>query len=242
MEANETAGVDKVSDSAQSQPQTWSSPQVWVPILVGAILVTLVLYLVKNDHDKGLLLGRIDGQLGSVSQRVDRIADALPDMKVRVAQEEVYSRPVSALIFHTVPEKDSEGKLVHRYYVVDKKTKRMFTYFNEIKDQTDFEKEKHTAIGSICNLEETCTSLNKLVTWTQNLKSPAFPVSIPDNIDLESSFVLHATSAKEIVDRWRPYRGNPAVQKNDTYSFGTAYDLLVDMRSNPQKYNVLSQQ
>ena len=84
-----------------------------VQILLGTVILGGLGYLVKEvsevkvtfKSDVGEVktaVGTIDTKVTSAIQRVDRIAEALPDVKIRVATEEV-NKPIQTMLITTKP-------------------------------------------------------------------------------------------------------------------------------------------
>jgi hypothetical protein len=88
------------------------------PIILGTVILGTLGYLCLKTTDLTGSVAGIDAKISSTSERVQRIAQALPDVGVRVATEEV-NRPLKTVIATSPPLKDSTGLWLVKTAVID---------------------------------------------------------------------------------------------------------------------------
>lgn len=82
----------------------------WIQILVVVIILGTLDFLASRVLDMSQTLGSIDATVTATKDRVDRIAEELPGVGVRVAYEEV-RKPIRTLVITTKPAKEEEAPL-----------------------------------------------------------------------------------------------------------------------------------
>lgn len=90
-----------------------------VGVVVTAVVGTLG-YLAINAQLVNRTLGKVESQIVDTSNRLDRIANALPDFRVRIAQEEL-AKPVRTLVLvaRAAPSVDPDQKAQSIYTIID---------------------------------------------------------------------------------------------------------------------------
>jgi hypothetical protein len=175
----------------------------WIQIGVATIILGTLGFLAKKSIDTGERVATVDGKVGSVdtkvsltSERVDRIANALPDVRVRVADEEV-KRPIKTAVLSTRPMKTSSGGWQAVVSVVDADSSTKWSFVVDLANKED-RKALYMIAGSGDELEPNKVSLAELEKFAAIAKTSA---SVPHYIDAKVSFVLRETDAEEYLKR-----------------------------------------
>jgi hypothetical protein len=177
--------------------------QYWSELIVGTIILGTLGFLAFKVIDTSEKVGTVDGKIGTVdtkvtftSQRVDRIANALPDMRVNIAQEEI-KRPIKTAVISTKPIETAEGKWHVIVNVVDAESSTKWTFLVDLASKDD-RKPLYTLIGSAADAEPSFVSVAQLEKFVAVSKSEA---AVPHYIDAQASFVMHDTDAKEYLNK-----------------------------------------
>jgi hypothetical protein len=141
-------------------------------------------------------LHAVDTKVANVDQRVDRIAQALPDLRVRVAKEEL-GRLISSALIATRPYKSAQGGWLRLVHLIDPETSQATTYEVRLADDLD-RKPIHTLQGIAEDAEQHRTSLYDLTAWSAEFTDDA---TVPAFVDLKGSLVFHDTSAHVLRER-----------------------------------------
>src|SRR2546429_7904077 len=92
--------------------------EIWTEILVGVILAGGLLFLGKNDMEMQGVLGRVEGKVDNTPQRVERIAEAVPDVGVRIADEEI-RRPIRGAVITGLVHRSTSAGWIAEIEVID---------------------------------------------------------------------------------------------------------------------------
>ena len=165
----------------------------WMQLLFGVVILGAIGFLSNNQYDiKGILSG-VATKLEATDNRISRIANTLPDIKVRVASEEV-NNPMTGFVIASVQKKMSDQKLVTRVVLYDAIKRTMDSFYLE----SEVDKIDHTAYllsGKIKREDPFAISFSDLARYSIDIKEP---VTIPPTIDTDTSFVLRDTDIEPI--------------------------------------------
>ncbi|MFM7449346.1 MAG: hypothetical protein ACKO24_12210, partial [Leptolyngbyaceae cyanobacterium] len=150
---------------------TMGGRDLWLPILVGTVVLGGLGYLVVKVSDIGGTLQAVDTKVVSTKERIDRIAEALPDMNIRISNEEI-DKSISSALLTTKPFQDKDGKWFVFITLIDPGSKEKSTYKVLLKSKDD-NRAVYYIKGSGYNLEENVVSANRLVNWSKNSQNPS---------------------------------------------------------------------
>lgn len=85
------------------------TPAKWVEIFVVVIVLGSIAWLGTSVYELNSSVSRVDVVIQDTAARLDRIANVLPDMRVRIAEEELRKRPYFA-VFCENPKIFSDNK------------------------------------------------------------------------------------------------------------------------------------
>ena len=136
-------------------------------------------------------LTEVSTGLTGIVQRVDRIASVLPDMNVRIAQEEL-SRPVQgAIIVASATKIPSSGQWVASVHVLNADTKTRDTYIVSLKSPED-SLPAIIASGLAVSVDKTAASFETAAKWSIEAKDSS---QAPGWVDTTKSFILRAPAS-----------------------------------------------
>jgi len=116
-------------------------------------------WLGKTVYQISGLLSSIDTRTLLISQRVDRIAKALPEMGKHIAWEEVFN-PFLTAVITTKPFKKSGNLWVRNVYIIDTIENTLTTYEIPLNSPND-RRELYAIIGSAHQLEPTIATFKQ---------------------------------------------------------------------------------
>src|SRR6266513_452736 len=106
----------------------------WVEIAVGTVILGTLGYVAVKVIDTSERIGAVDGKLGSVdtkvtftSDRVERIANALPEMRIHIAEDEI-KRQIKTAVVSTKPTQSADGKWKVIVNVIDPVASARWTF------------------------------------------------------------------------------------------------------------------
>ena len=152
----------------------------WLEILVVGIILVGLGWLVVQVFD-------MKGTVTSTAQRLDRIASVLPDIQVRIAEEEL-SKPIQLAVISTKPEEVGQGVWISAVHVVDSETGRLTTYRVQLQGPTD-DRAKVLVTGTVFQSDGGAVPFSRFEGWSMKAKKP---VSLPEYNDTSSSYILRS--------------------------------------------------
>ena len=85
------------------------SAEKWMEIVVGGIIVALLLFVLSRLYDVQGSLSGVSTKVDATDQRVARIADVLPEVRARVAWEEI-NEPFTGFVVSAKPKQISQDR------------------------------------------------------------------------------------------------------------------------------------
>ncbi len=166
----------------------------WVQILVGVVILGLLIYLVQNAVDTGRSLGGLENSVEATSQRVDRIASALPDIGVRVASESVNGKASTLVLAGNASGSADGGDF---YTVVDLTTGLATVY--DLSLPAHERKRTFAAIAfSAREIDPSSISLDELNRMAR--RAGETPLHL-EAVDGSTSFVLRTASWEDFAEQ-----------------------------------------
>jgi hypothetical protein len=156
----------------------------WPELLIVAILLPIagVVFSMKGDVSK------LDGTVIGVVERVQHIADAIPDLRIKVAYEAT-EMPYKTLILTGKPyKKDNEN--VVPLNIIDTNTGTKAIYL--VTGTTNSAQTLWALSGVVRTTDEAANSFTMMEKYSVDAKKPKFS---PDNIDKKWSFVVYKDAA-----------------------------------------------
>jgi hypothetical protein len=179
-----------------------------IEIVLSTVILGVLGFLSTKIMDIHGTLSGVDARVTSTSERVERIASALPDIGVRVAHEEL-SRPIRTMVVTTLPTKaDAQGVYVAFVNVVDGETSDVWTIPVRMKSGKDKDAIASIAWAGASRSDEYAS----FATMQRYAKTASIDATLPSYVDPASSFILTSTSAEEYLKEVSSFA--PSAQKN----------------------------
>lgn len=163
-----------------------------IELLFGTVILAVLGYLASNQFDMKGTLSTVSTKVESTDQRVSRIADTLPDIKARIAWEEI-NYPLAGFVAATVPVETKGNKWITSVNVYDAKTGSLKSW--EIKlDKNHKDYAAFVLAGIVRSNNPYNTSFAELAHFSGKEKTP---VSIPAFINAHTSFIIRTGGIDE---------------------------------------------
>jgi hypothetical protein len=166
----------------------------WLEILVGVVILGGLGFLTEKVMDIKGTLGGVEAKVSSTSERVERIAQALPDVGVRVAEEEI-NKPIRTIVLASVPLRQTNGKYIATVNVIDTATSKKWTTSIPLASKSD-KAALSTLAWSGFELDRDFVSLSRMQEYARVASAD---VVIPADVDTKISFVLGSTAADDYL-------------------------------------------
>jgi hypothetical protein len=174
----------------------------WVEILVGVIILGGLAYLIPTVVQMSGTLGRVDANQTATAERVNRIAAALPDIRVRIAREEIL-RAFQAAVLSTTPIQAADGTWQTTVTVLDTQASKKWTLPIQLTSKDD-RQVVYALLGAGVEADRAPTLLYLLQQYS---RLAGLHSAIPRYVDAQSSFVLYNTSGEEFIRKVSSFAG-----------------------------------
>jgi hypothetical protein len=181
----------------------------WAELLVGAILIPFIAAIFAIVWTMRGDLSKVDGTLDSVVHRVNRIAEVLPDLRVRLAYEEINKTP-KTLILSTTPYKKGDAWTVTLNIVDTTNGAKKIYSLQEINQK----QAKFAVAGLVYSIDATANSFTDMEKYSVDVKQAKFAPSI---VEKSSSFVSYR-EPEEIAANLKILGYQPQEEKPSTFT------------------------
>lgn len=188
----------------------------WLEVIVGSIILAALGFYGTELFKMEAGIATLDTKEGTVAERVEKIAQVLPDIRVRVAQEEV-SKPIQVAVVTTKPV-EIHGDWLSAIHVFDPSANQRFTYVVKVDGPNDSRVQEIVG-GSVYETDSNAVSLMQVAHWSEDIQHPA---EVPSYVAETSSFLAS---------------GTPTVYMGKLSSLGvapTSYQMNPDVSSWPK--------
>lgn len=163
-----------------------------IEILFGTILLGVLGYLAVNQFDMKGTLSAVSTKIDSTDQRVSRIADTLPDLRARVAWEEL-NYPFTGFVASSTPRKVADQKWETDVKIYDVKTQELKSWtFTLNEAHKDFV--TYVVAGKVRAENPYNTSFAELASYAEKEKELG---QMPATINAHTSFVIRSGDLSE---------------------------------------------
>lgn len=153
--------------------------------LFGVVIVGILGFLGSNLFDMKGTLSSVSVKVDTTDQRLTRIADTLPEIKARIAWEEI-NNPLTGFVASTIPTETGKDKWTTLVKLYDSHSGKLLTYsLTQNKNQKDFL--AYAVAGKVKDANAYAPSFAEMELYSNKEK---IPTSIPANINAHTSFVL----------------------------------------------------
>lgn len=165
-----------------------------IEAIFGVIILSCIGFLGTHIFDMKGLLSSVNSKLELTDNRISRIAEVLPEIKARVAWEEV-NEPFNGFILTTNPKEVEPGKWETDFNIYDSESSELKTYSIKSSEE-DKENIANTVSGKIRSIDKYAPTFSELVVHSMAVKEP---VKIPEKINQDNSFVIRSNNVKKIT-------------------------------------------
>jgi len=167
--------------------------KAWIQILVGIVILGTLGFLAVNVFDMRGILSSVKTKVEETDRRITRVARALPDVKVRVAWEEV-NDAISGFVVLSKPQINKDQKWVTSVAVYSRDSEKLKIY-SVARDDAHKKYISYVVAGKLRSDAPHEISFAELATFSAALKQP---VTIPVKLDPNTSFVLRSTDTEKL--------------------------------------------
>jgi len=211
----------------------------WFQILVeivGVALITFAGWIAYQVYEIKGTLGYHTGRIDETSKRVDRIVDAVSDMKIKIAEEEM-ARPIEAALIITKPVRLKTGEEALALHILNGSELKRHIYLIK-NNELDEDELSSFLIGKVQKFDPKAISLSKLEEITTDAKKP---IIFPRYIEKTASFII--TKHPDKLEKNLIAKTNKVLKisgKAETCKYKSIYlkTLAKDLRENPSLYQV----
>jgi hypothetical protein len=206
-------------------------------ILIGSVIIAGGGWLISQtfviNRTVGALEAKLDAKLSENTGRIDRIAAVLPDVRIKIAKEEL-AKPLVTAVVVMDPIKTSKGKWVAGVHVIDAAAMTRNTYFVPVKGPDDKEV-AWLASGAAFDADAEAVSFKILAAFSSDVGTPA---PAPTYVLAQNSFVLRRPTAEYMKAFNEMLRGRAVSQQTAPIhaSVGSWEKLSAELSKNPGKY------
>ncbi|MBL1259308.1 MAG: hypothetical protein COB33_002105 [Thiotrichaceae bacterium] len=167
--------------------------EIWVPIIVGGIILVPLGFLGINVFDMKGTLSSVETKVNSTDNRVSRIADALPGVKARVAWEE-FNHAIEGFIVVSKPKRLKSKRWLTTAAVYNRDSNDLKVYSVSL-DSAHRNYASYVIAGKLKSENPYESSFTELSNYSDAIQQP---VILPGSINQDTSFVLRSADALEM--------------------------------------------
>ncbi|WP_019605621.1 hypothetical protein [Teredinibacter turnerae] len=165
----------------------------WVQLLVATCILGTLGFLGVNLFEMKGTLATVDTRSSKTDERVGRIAETLPELKSRVAWEELNSR-FEALVLTSVALSMNNGAISRRVALYRPTLKKAFMYDIEAPEES-LARSMRLLSGTIYNFDRKAITFSDL---TELAYEQRFSVLLPTSLDSRNSFVVRSAHLEDL--------------------------------------------
>lgn len=170
----------------------------WLQIIVGGIIITTLGFLSANVFDMKGTLSSVKTQVDATESRLSRIAETLPEVKAKVAWEEV-NHAISGFVAVSEPIMTNGNRWLSRAAVYNRDSNNVNVYTVSL-DMAHKDFVGYVVAGKVKTENPNDASFAELAAHSGALQQP---VVIPSGIDANKSFVFRAGDVKALDEYLR---------------------------------------
>jgi len=162
-----------------------------IEILICSIILVVLGWLCTQVVGMKETLSSAVTKLDATADRLGRIAEALPYLNVRIAQEEI-SRPIKVAVVTTKPQQVSSGDWRAAIHVIDPNKAQRHTYSIELDGPKD-KKLIYLIGGSVISSDVNAVSFAQLEQWSSISQKE---LTVPQYVNSNGSFIVNTPVGK----------------------------------------------
>lgn len=165
----------------------------WVQLLVATCILGTLGFLSVNLFEMKATLATVDTRSSKTDERVGRIAETLPEIKSRVAWEELNSR-FEALVLTSIALSKEDGAISRKVALYTPAQKRALMYDIEASEES-LARSMRLLSGTIYNYDRKAITFADL---TELAYEQRFSVLLPTGLDSRNSFVVRSAQFDDL--------------------------------------------
>lgn len=166
--------------------------QNWIQLLVGGIILALLFFMLQNQFSMKGVLSKVQNQVETNENRVSRIAETLPEVKARVAWEEVNSA-LEGFVVVDLP-KQHENQWITRATLYSRDNNELKTY-QVAMDENAKTHASYIIAGKLKEISPYDISFDELSLYSTSIKHATY---FPPSINKNASFVFRANTSASL--------------------------------------------
>jgi hypothetical protein len=178
---------------------------------------------------------KVDTNTEGTNQRIDRIVAVLPDVRAKVAQEEV-AKPIQAAVVVTEPIEASPGKWITAVHFLEAAQQTRQTYVVQVKGPKD-KTIAYLASGTAISSDSDAISFDSLSAMSSDLGKP---IIVPNFVISKNSIALRRLSPefqKTFEEALRSYQPSLVEKAAAVQTKTTSWEKLsAELEENSHKY------
>jgi hypothetical protein len=159
----------------------------WLQILVGVVILGTLGFLSTNVYDMRGLLSGMTEKMEQTERRVTRIADVLPDVRAKVAWEEVQA-PLSGFLAVSTPVEQHPDEWTSTIHLYHARTGALQA-FQITRSEQEKDLPRYLVAGRIRTEGFLDPTFHELVGFAN---SEQIAMTLPANLDSQASFVIRS--------------------------------------------------
>jgi len=168
-------------------------PEHWIPLVVGGIILAPIAFLGANVFDMKGILSSVKTKVDATDIRVTRIPDVLPEVKARVAREEI-NHAIEGFVAVSNPEEQSNKKWVTTAAVYNRNTLELRIYTVAL-DIAHKDYMSYVIAGKLRTEKPYDSSFSELVAYSHASNQG---VVLPMSLNQNASFVFRSSYAEDM--------------------------------------------
>lgn len=169
------------------------------------------------------------------NRRIDRIVAVLPDVRAKVAQEEVV-KPIQAAVVVTEPKESSKGKWETAVHFVETAPRKRRTYVFTVKGPED-KTVAYLASGTAISLDSDAISFDSLSAMSSDIGNP---ITAPGFVVSSNSIAIRKLSPdfqKAFEEAIKSYQPSLSIRTANIETKTTSWEKLSDeLKTNALNY------
>ncbi|QEA38710.1 hypothetical protein FGL86_06215 [Pistricoccus aurantiacus] len=167
--------------------------ETWIQLIIGGIILVPLGFLGSNVFDMNKTLSSMTAQVSNTDNRVNRIVEVLPEVKARVAWEET-NHAIEGFLVVTNPTEKEPGEWVTTAAVYNRDSSELSVFPIKL-DKAHMNYASFVVAGKLKSENPHEASFSELSKYSAELRDV---VLIPNNVNLDTSFVFRSSDAEEM--------------------------------------------
>lgn len=165
----------------------------WIETIIGTIILGTLGFFGMQLFDMKGQISSVTTKMDATESRISRIAEVLPEVKARIAWEEV-NEPINGVILTSNPKELERNKWETVIKLYNAQTSQLKRYKFILKEDHK-EHVSDVISGRVRRIDKDATTFSDLLEYSKEEKEP---VAIPASINSNASFVVRNSNVDEV--------------------------------------------